>query len=144
MVHHGHGRADKSGEHTAPAPCISIRDRLEGGTQRKPDVERDKQRTEHVGQNLAVVGVPEVRNEEQTAERRGPVAVGNGGEQAENEPHAHGEQHERGFCFIALMGENTRKTEAHLDGDDQTNKGRVRSAVEVREVVKDALRCSGE
>ena len=90
VVHDGHRGAHKAGEYTAPSPCIGIGNRLEGGTQSKPDVERYEQGAQHVRQNLAVVGVPEVWDEEQTAQGGSPVAVWDGREQTEHEPDAHG------------------------------------------------------
>ncbi len=136
VVHDSHRGTDKAGDDTAPSPCIGIGDRLEGGTQSKPDVERDEQGAKHVGQHLAVVGVPEVRDEEQTAQGRSPVAIRDGRKQTEHEPDAHGQEDQRGFGLVTFVGEHTGQAEAHLYENDQTDEGRIGSVVVIHQVIR--------
>ena len=75
-VHDRHRRAGETGDDAAPTPCIGCIQWLEGVAHFESNVQGNKQRTQHVRQHLAVVRVPEVRNEEHATKRWCPIAVG--------------------------------------------------------------------
>ena len=138
-MHDGHCATGQSRDHPAPANGIRFGNRLEGFTEREPDVKRNKECPEHVREGLAVVGVPEVGQQHETGQGRQPVTVGYGAEQGDGQPNPHDEHGETRFQFIVFRRVEPGQSKEHLCANDQSDERRERSCMVVQEVCSHAL-----
>ena len=137
-MHDAHGAAGNTGDHTAPAHRISIGNRLERLAQREANEERNKQRSEHVREGLAVVGVPEIGDQNRAGQAGEPVSVWNSRKQTNDEPYGHDEHGEAGFEFFIFSRIESGQPKGHLRADDQPDEGREGPSMVIQKIVLDA------